>query len=118
MSVGDVCEAAQRSLFCTPSGLNELPEGDFKLFSFHIDRQIDNGFYIRPIMTLTQTLVHRWGAQNKVTDRLPDFSFVRGAGCVFIIFYGSKFVILSGTFLFKCFCFIAIFRGKNGVRWS
>ena len=52
-----------------PQRTVRITGGGFQI-SFHIDKQIDNGFFIRPIMTRTQTLVHRRGAQNKVTDGL------------------------------------------------
>ena len=56
--VSNVCEAAPRSLFWAPNGFNELSEV-FRI-SFHPDWQIENGIFNRPIIGLTQILVHGW----------------------------------------------------------
>ena len=42
------------------SGLDELPEVHFEF----LNRQIDNGFFNRPIIAHTQILVHRWGPRR------------------------------------------------------
>ena len=54
--VGNVCEAAPRSLFWVPQ---RIPGSVFRI-SFHPDWQIDNGIFNRPIIARTQILVHRW----------------------------------------------------------
>ena len=41
-------------------GLDELPEVYFEF----LNRQIDNGFFNRPIIAYTQILVHRWGPRR------------------------------------------------------
>ena len=46
----NVCEAVPRSLFWAPNGFNELPEVRFEFPFILPDRQIDNGFFNRPIM--------------------------------------------------------------------
>ena len=60
----NVCEAVPRSLFWAPNGFNELPEVRFEFPFILPDRQIDNGFFNRPIMARTQIPVHRWGPEQ------------------------------------------------------
>ena len=64
--VSNVCEAAPKSLFWVPSGLNELPEMCFE-FSFNLIDKLTMFFFNRPIMTHTPK---QDGAQDK------DFSAV------------------------------------------
>ena len=50
-----VCEALLRSLFCTPKGLNKLPEVRFK-FPFMLIGKLTMAFFNRPIMARTEIL--------------------------------------------------------------
>ena len=64
-----VCEAAQRSLFWAPNGLNELPEVRFE-FPFNLigdhDKQ-NKAFFNWPIVAHTQIWVHSWKSRTRIS---------------------------------------------------
>ena len=60
-----VTSAKQRQDPCSgPQRIQRITGSAFQI-SLHPDWQVDNGIFNRPIMTRTQILVHRPGAQNK-----------------------------------------------------
>ena len=67
--ISTVCEAAQRSLFRAPNGLNELPEVRFKfplnLIGDH-DKQ-NKAFFNWPIVARTQIWVHSWKSRTRIS---------------------------------------------------
>ena len=73
------------SIVVGPQRTQRIPGSAFGI-SLHPFWQIDNGFFLRPIMTRTQILVRRWRpSRTRIsalfrTRTLPQFSFVCGAG--------------------------------------
>ena len=60
-SVNNVCKAGGRSLFWAPNGFSEFSEMHFQ-FPFILTGSSTMAFFNMPIISLTQVLVHRWGA--------------------------------------------------------
>ena len=59
-----VCEAAPRSVFWAPSGLNELPEVRF-VSPFILIGKPTLAFFNRPVMVRNQILGTRVGTENQ-----------------------------------------------------
>ena len=68
-SVGNFCEAAPRFLLCAANGLDELPEGRL-VFPFNLIGNSTIAFFNRPIMALSQILVHKWSPRTSISALL------------------------------------------------
>ena len=77
--VSDICEAAPKSLFGAPNGLNKLPEIHF-IFPFNLIGKLTMAFFNRPVMVRTYILVHSRGPKTTISalfaDRLHNQSLV------------------------------------------